>query len=226
MTSNLNDAFVCIIDRTGAELTPGTVDRLAQCLSPYGGVTSGVQKGAIGIAIRHADGCDRLIDSGSDALVAVAGEIHSAEVSPGSQGPQADPPQARELHWLAETYLQRGTDFLRQLTTPFVFIAADPARNSLTLARDHLGQFKVYYYVDQRWLIAASEPAAILAHSVVGDDVDEYSAARFLAFDFFSYCAQLLPGYQGTTAGTLFDGKPCRLRDATILAVSHRSPLS
>ena len=44
-------------------------------------------------------------------------------------------------------------------TSLVVSIAADPARGTLSLARDHLGDLKVYYHLGPRWFIAASEPA-------------------------------------------------------------------
>jgi asparagine synthetase B (glutamine-hydrolysing) len=65
-----------------------------------------------------------------------------------------------------------------------VAIEADPDQGSVTIARDHLGTFKVYYYLDQRWLIAASDTALIRRHEAVGDELDQNAIARFLAFRF------------------------------------------
>lgn len=80
--------------------------------------------------------------------------------------------------------LEDDPAFTAVLSGSFALVAADPGAGRLRLARDRLGDLKVYYFLDPRWLVAASEPAAVLAHGAVPDDLDEVSAARFLGFRF------------------------------------------
>ncbi len=115
-------------------------------------------------------------------MVAVAGRLCAAEPAEadGAGEPPAPTPPARALAAL------RSGDrrFPAGWCGPFVIVAAEPGRRRVSVTRDHLGSLKVYYFVDRRWLIAASEPSALLRHEAVGDDLDEVAAARFLGFRF------------------------------------------
>ena len=213
-------AFVCILDRSGADLDPATVERLAEPLASYGGALSSVSRGPVAIAIRHSvDRCGGrphgpLTDPDSGAMVAVAGRFAAAEESR-SATTAAGGPAAPDCAAAALAALQRGDDgFLARLSGSFVLVAADPDRPLLSVARDHLGDLKVYYHLDPRWLIAASEPAAILRHEAVDDGLDEVAAARFLGFrffhcerSFFSDIRELPPAHQ-----LLVTGGDCRSR--------------
>jgi asparagine synthase (glutamine-hydrolysing) len=94
-------------------------------------------------------------------------------------------------------------DFLAGVAGPFVAVVADPRRGALTLARDHLGALGAYVHLDARWLLAASEPAALLRHPAVSDELDEPAAARFLGFrfghtgrSFFRHVRELPPAHR------------------------------
>lgn len=85
----------------------------------------------------------------------------------------------------------------------FPRIDADPEIPRVALARDPLGSFKVFYALGPRFLVAASEAAAVLRHESVPDDPDEGAAARFLAFrfgwterSFFRAIRELPPGHR------------------------------
>lgn len=173
-------AFVCILDRSGAPLDPRELHRLAEPLAPYGTELATFCRGPVGIAIRHRGGANAsrrhgpLADPQTGRVVAVAGRFTVVDE------PGAAPPAALA----AERSGEEDGDFLAGLCGAFVLVEADPGRVWMRVARDHLGAFKAYYFLDRRWLIAASEPAAILRHGAVSDRLDEGAAARFLAFRF------------------------------------------
>jgi asparagine synthase (glutamine-hydrolysing) len=91
---------------------------------------------------------------------------------------------------------RRGADAVTGIT-------ADPEARRVTIARDPLGSLKVYFSLGPRFLVAASEAAALLRHDSVPDDPDEGGAARFLAFrfgwtdrTFFRAIRELPPGHR------------------------------
>lgn len=88
-------------------------------------------------------------------------------------------------------------------------VVADPAAGTVCITRDRLGGHAVYYSLDARWLIAASDPAAILRHETVSDDLDEGSVARFLGYrsgqpaaSFFRHVRQLPPAHRLLVTGS------------------------
>ncbi|MCH7665137.1 MAG: hypothetical protein IH936_04310 [Acidobacteria bacterium] len=198
-------AFVCILDRSGASLDRREILQLAESLERYGGTLSSVCRGPVAIAVRHmgsATSRDRfgpVTDPKTGVVVALSGRFSFVEekLVPASASSALDP------------FAHQDASFFAGTSGSFVAIAADPRRRWLSIVRDHLGDLKVYYYLDRRWLIAASEPAAILRHAAVADDLDESSAARFLGFrfsqterSFFRDIKELPPAHRLTvTAG-------------------------
>ena len=198
-------AFVCILDRSGANLDPRQVHRLAEPLEIYGITMSCHCLGPVAIAIRHAadptsgERHGPVTDTASGLMAAVAGRFDQVDQTPAAGGRDAPAGAAAAL----DALLRRDAGFLAGLAGSFVLIAADPGQRWLSVARDHLGSLKVYYYLDHRWLIAASEPAAILRHAAVAEDVDEVAAARYLGFrfsqgerSFFRHIQELPPAHQ------------------------------
>ena len=187
-------AFVCLLDRSGAPLDENALERLAEPLASYGSQVAAFRRGPVGIAIRHRGGPGALerhgprVDPGTGRVAAVAGRLWPAD-----EAPEAAPAvglqegagaAALALSGAAHPDPGRELDLLAGLCGSFVWIAADPAAGWMRVSRDHLGNLKVYYFLDRRWLIAASEPAAVLAHGAVSEELDEGAAARFLGFRF------------------------------------------
>ncbi|HUF78636.1 MAG TPA: asparagine synthase-related protein, partial [Thermoanaerobaculia bacterium] len=198
-----------VLERSGATLDPRELHRLAEPLASYGAEVATFCRGPVGIAIRHRGGSEAsprngpLIDPETGRVVAVAGRFRrtagAAEV-----GSAAD---RRETGGCAALALERcgepAGDFLGGLSGPFVLLVADPDRGSISIARDHLGSLKAYYFLDRHRLVAASEPAAVLRHAAVSDELDEGSAARFLGFrfghgkrSFFRQIQELAPAHR------------------------------
>jgi asparagine synthase (glutamine-hydrolysing) len=177
-------AFVCILDRSGAALDRDDLLRLTAPLDVYGGELASLCRGPVGIAIRHPPGpssAERhgpLVDPESGRVVAVAGRFGLLDA--GARPATSVEPAAFALQASARPI----GDLLARVAGAFVLVVAEPAHATLSVVRDHLGAIKLYYYLDPRWLIAASEPAAILRHPAVSDELDQSAAARFLGFRF------------------------------------------
>ncbi|MFP3940663.1 MAG: asparagine synthase-related protein [Thermoanaerobaculia bacterium] len=191
-------AFVCVLDRSGAPIEPGELRRLAEPLAAYGPELATLCRGPVGIAVLHGGGPGArerhgpLADEGTGRVVAVAGRLRAPGVLAGDPGGSGD---ATGAVWaLAAWRAGRShppspggpppSPFLAAATGAFTLVTADPAAPWIRIARDHLGALKVYYFLDRRWLIAASEPTAILCHPAVPSEPDEVSAVRFLGFRF------------------------------------------
>ncbi|HUP41613.1 MAG TPA: asparagine synthase-related protein [Thermoanaerobaculia bacterium] len=181
-------AFLCLLDRSGAAVDPRELGRLAEPLASYGAELATYCRGPLGIALRHRGGPGArerhgpLVDPATGRVAAVAGRFRGIDEPPGV-APATPEPGGCAAQALARS-AEGGLGFLGAVSGPFTVLVAEPGGGSLTLARDHLGSLKVYYFLDSRWLIAASEPAAILRHAAVSDELDETSIARFLGFRF------------------------------------------
>lgn len=171
--SNSNEAFACILDRSGAPVSAELLASMSSRLGHYGETTSAACCGPVGAAVRHATGAHRLVAEDAGPVLALSGRLE-----------YHDEPGVIELPDLASAHRFGGSACLARICSPFALVYADPGATSLSLSRDQLGQQKVYYYLDHRWLVAASEPSAILAHPAVRTEPCERAAARFLGFDF------------------------------------------
>ena len=81
-------------------------------------------------------------------------------------------------------YRKWGVACVERLLGDFVFAIWDGAAQGLFVARDALGSRSVCYYLDARYLVAASEIAQILAHRAVHVHLNERKVADHLAFLF------------------------------------------
>ena len=201
-------AFVCVLNRRGAAVEPGELRRLAEPLALFGSELSTFCMGPVGLAVRHAKAPDAparqgpLHDADSGIVLAVSGRFHGVEEHAGADPSQAAPERIGCANWALARWPGRGASLLAGVAGSFTLIVADPGAGWLGVVRDHLGDFKVYYHLGERWLIAASEPTAILRHAAVGGDLDEHTVARFLAFrfgasqrSFFRQIHELPPGH-------------------------------
>ena len=202
-------AFVCILDRSGADLDPAQVRRLTEPLALYGSRVSSVCKGPVAVAVRHPvdPGIGRwqgpLNEPATDRVVALVGSLTIHDKRPADGARDRRPVEADWLALARQAFRQPGGSLFADTTGSFVLVAADPEHCRLSLTRDHLGDLKVYYHLGPRWFVAASEPSAILRHPAVAGDLDEHSVARFLGFrfyhserSFFSQIKELAPAHR------------------------------
>lgn len=183
-------AFVCILDRSGAAVDRRELERLAAPLTDYGPELATICRGPVGIAVRYRSGASPVFVGGASSDAAPAGGpvggassglIAALAGRPTLTGvPSAD---ASRPDLLARR-LGEQPGLLTGAHGPFALVVAQPDRGWLSVVRDPLGQRKVYYALDGRRFIAASEPSALLRHPSVPDAVDDVSAVRFLAFRF------------------------------------------
>ncbi len=207
--------LACIIDRHGAPVEPRQIERLGDALAGYGDASSIVCDGPVGIVVRHEKGprardCHGPIrDERSGIVVAVAGRFSlvggTGSTSPGSTG---DPEQQGCARWALMRWLRDGPNCLNEIAGSFTLVVADPEAGWLSVARDHLGDLKVYYRLSERQLIAATEAGVILADESVSAQPDEHSAARFLGFrfghserSFFRGIRELAPAHRLRVSG-------------------------
>jgi len=82
---------------------------------------------------------------------------------------------------VACAYQTWGESCAGHLRGPFAFVLWDGRRQRLVCARDALGERRLYYFLDARWFVVASEVLALRAHPSVPSGVDECSLARYFA---------------------------------------------
>lgn len=182
--------FVCLLDRSGTEADPLLLRRLAEPLGIYGGTLSDLCRGPVGMAIVHRyesvapERFGPVSDPDTGVMAAVGGRMSPVGDSLDGHATGKhlhDPLTAPQA---LDAFLRKGIRVLAGTAGGFVFMTGDPRQGALTIARDHLGSYKLYYYLDRHWLIAASDPAAILRHPSVSNEIDEGMVSRFLGFRF------------------------------------------
>jgi asparagine synthase (glutamine-hydrolysing) len=183
--------FVCLFDRSTAAVDPDELRRLAEAMPGPLGRIELFCRGAIGIAVVHGpEKSDPQpsalhVDASTGTVVAVAGRFVSLETTRDATA-KGWTATTRPAAWAATQGVADDPRRLAGVAGTFALVAADPRRPAVTVVRDHLGGHPVYYHLDARRMIAASEPAAILGHPEVPGELDEGSVARFLAFRFSS----------------------------------------
>ena len=99
-------------------------------------------------------------------------------------------------------YEQWGTDCVSHLRGMFAFAIWDKRKKSVFLARDRLGKKPLYYFVDGKRLLFASELKAILEDEAVPREINLEGLSDYLSFGYvpapktiFKKISKLLPGH-------------------------------
>ncbi|HVN75237.1 MAG TPA: asparagine synthase-related protein [Thermoanaerobaculaceae bacterium] len=115
---------------------------------------------------------------------------------------------------VALAYARWGEACFALLLGPFAACVFDRSQDRVVLARDPLGDRTLYYHLNDRGLVVASEEAGVLAHGGVPHAIDRTTLARICAVEaplegetLFSGVRELPPGHVLTVRR---DG--CRLR--------------
>ncbi len=211
-------AFGCILDRHGAPVTRHQLESLSEPLANFGRHASSMRHGPVGIVVRHSnetgahERCGPVQDPASGLIVAVAGRFELVrKASDGGDSAARGPEQLGCARWALTRWIRQGPSFLGDIAGSFTLVVADPSAGWLSVARDHLGDLKVYYHLTGRRLISGSEPSVILRDPSVSEDLDERSIAAFLGFrfehtdrSFFRQISELAPAHrlQVTTEGS------------------------
>ena len=103
---------------------------------------------------------------------------------------------------IIHAYEEWGTDSVSHLRGMFAFALWDKKEKSLFLARDRLGKKPLYYFVDGKRLLFASELKAILEDETVPREMNFEGLSDYLSFGYvpapktiFKNIAKLLPGH-------------------------------
>jgi len=103
---------------------------------------------------------------------------------------------------LVHLYEKYGQQMCKKLNGMFAFAIWDKQRETLFVARDHVGIKPLYYYHSDNTFVFGSEPKTIMANSVINKRIDTTSLADYF---YLGYCTgeatiykgikKLLPGY-------------------------------
>lgn len=111
---------------------------------------------------------------------------------------------------IIHAYEQWGLECVKRLRGIFAFGIYDSREKMLFLARDHIGVKPLYYHADNRSIIFASQPKAILPAEGICQSIDHSAFSLFMAYgnvpgeySIYSGVKKLLPGHYLT----LKDGK-------------------
>jgi asparagine synthase (glutamine-hydrolysing) len=155
---------------------------LATALAHRGPKESLGTEGAVGLAIRSAEGA---VASDPEGAVAVV---------------DGSPAVADDA---VRRYAEGGVAALATLPGRYALALYDPHQNVLVLARDAAGAAPLYYAEREGTVVFASEPVALLAVGVVEAAPDEQTVRRFVVSGrtdeteatFFAGIRQVLPGH-------------------------------
>jgi len=167
-------------------------------------------QGPVGIVVRHANesGADERYGPVQDAetglIAAVAGRFGLvSEKTGGADSAARGPEQLGCARWALARWIRQGPSFLGDIAGSFSLVVADPSAGWLCVARDHLGDLKVYYHLTEHRLISASEASVVLRDQSVSKDLDARTIAAFLAFrfehterSFFGQISELAPAHR------------------------------
>lgn len=78
-------------------------------------------------------------------------------------------------------YQRWGEHCFERFLGPFAVVIHDAVQHQVVMARDVLGDRTLFYTLDQRLLLIASEECALLTHPAVPRNVDESSICLFMA---------------------------------------------
>ncbi|HTI91481.1 MAG TPA: asparagine synthase (glutamine-hydrolyzing) [Puia sp.] len=88
---------------------------------------------------------------------------------------------------LIAAYAKWGSDCLRHLKGMFAFAIWDKQKQELFIARDRLGVKPLYYFLNDQYLLFASEIRAILATNKVSREIDADALADYFRFQSFCF---------------------------------------
>lgn len=85
---------------------------------------------------------------------------------------------------IVHLYEEKGENFLEELNGMFAITLWDEKEKKLILARDRLGKKPLYYSLFSQTLIFGSELKAILVHPKVKKEIDFFSLAKYLNYEY------------------------------------------
>jgi asparagine synthase (glutamine-hydrolysing) len=147
-------------------------------------VGDGISLGARRLSIIDLPGSNQPIwnEAGSSCIV-YNGELYNfLDIRPVLEGRGHTFRTRGDGEVVLHAYEEWGPACLRRFNGMFAFAIWDGRDETLFLARDRIGEKPLYYYLDGKRLIFASEIKAILADSTVPRDLDPTGLANFLTY--------------------------------------------
>ena len=115
-----------------------------------------------------------------------------------------------DTEMLLAAYIKWGPDCIRHFRGMFAFAIWDRKEKELFIARDRMGVKPVYYFLDDRHFIFASEIRSILSTGLVKRKLNETALRDYFSYQSFSYPHSAIEGICQLEAGSWIrvkDGK-------------------
>ncbi|HPD31011.1 MAG TPA: asparagine synthase-related protein [Phycisphaerae bacterium] len=109
---------------------------------------------------------------------------------------------------LAERYEDEGDGIFADLDGAFLAVVGDIRSRKVVLARDHVGQFPLYYALLDHGIAFSSQAHLLLDGPVVGRHLDREGAAQYLLFGFLMGNKTLVKGIALLEAGCALHFQP------------------
>lgn len=91
---------------------------------------------------------------------------------------------ASDTEVILHMYAEYGLDFVQQLNGMFSFLLYDSEKRKIVAARDHFGIKPLYYLVDEKHMLFASEIKALLEHPQVVPEPNYQGIYDYLSFQY------------------------------------------
>jgi asparagine synthase (glutamine-hydrolysing) len=202
-------AFVCVFHRDASPVSTVTLEPMMAALQHHGPDGSdALIRGGIALGFQHfrtlpedKDGEQPILNATDNTAFMFDGRLDNREEIEKALELHRSPPLS-DAELAQAAHRRWGDSAFPRLLGPFALLAADLSANRITLARDALGDRTLFYYLNQRRLVVASEPGAVVHHPAV---TAQEHPARLAAFfnpgwpaggsSVFQAVNELLPGH-------------------------------
>ena len=200
--------FVCVFLRNRSSIKPAIVQRMLSRLNhrgPDGADLRFFPSGAVGhqhfwTTPEEVDERQPLSDTAGRYVVVFDGRLDNRAELLSALACQNVNISDSTLILLA--YTQWGEACFARMLGPLAIVLVDTVQRRVVCMRDALGDRTLFYYVNSRILLVASEEQALLAHPLLSLRLNESRLAAFFALDvpgdgstFFADVSELLPAH-------------------------------
>jgi asparagine synthase (glutamine-hydrolysing) len=160
-------------------------------------------------------------DPHSGVAVAVYGELYNARELARALSLPADTPLGQLL---VAGYDRFGVELVRRLNGGFVLVIADPGRDRVWIARDHLGVESLYFHRTADGVDFCSEPRPLAAAMPGGPRLNEGVLSRYLLLNYNPGFDTLYRGIEKLRPGHLLRVEEGRIQVEPYWRLSFRDP--
>lgn len=123
-------------------------------------------------------------------------------------------------------YARYGADCVKHLRGMFAFAIWDSQRQTVLLARDHLGQKPLFYCETDGALLFASEPKAILASSLLAPEMDLEALWHYISLRYMPDAYSMFKGIRKLPAATTLEWSQGRTQLTRYWSPNFRNKLA